>query len=197
MIYIWVDPWYTVTNGRTIKNGNSNLYLHGKSSMSSANPNIIVPKIVTNTARWVIRISVLLQNFSITTKIIPTIQKETAAANPIHSGISFYPALVPFLLRSNPWIFFLDINYATFGIRDLVRYHDARAATEKRLSFYRDNWERATIDERIAVAVVNVREFIYTFKLLLYLMIIIQFYCLRIFIMRDCWWDEWKDLWSV
>lgn len=51
-----------------------------------------------------------------------TMQKATADENPMHSGMGFSPASLPFLLISNPKICFASMNCLTFGMRDLVMY---------------------------------------------------------------------------
>ena len=48
-------------------------------------------------------------------------QKDTAEANPMHSGIGFYPAELPFLLMSSPEMPLASMNYRTLGMSRTVR----------------------------------------------------------------------------
>lgn len=89
-----------------MKNGNRSLYLHNKSSISSANPNKIVPNIVVNTDICIVKFSGVDQIRKATVIIMPIIENAIAAANPTHYGIYFSPPLLPFLLISRPNIRF-------------------------------------------------------------------------------------------
>jgi hypothetical protein len=53
------------------------------------------------------------------------------------------------------------MNYATLGMRHLVRYPETTAAMKIRVAFCKDNRDIATIDEMIAIPVVNLKEFIF------------------------------------
>jgi len=89
------------------------------------------------------------QNLRISTTIIPTIQKETAPANPTHSGIYFSPSFDPFLLISKPKIRFLCINSATLGMRMVVSIHAPIAVIAIKRAIVSGNCERAVSDEKI------------------------------------------------
>ena len=93
-----------------MKKGKINLYRHGKSNISSAKPSRIVPIIVKKIAWCIVRSLLVNHILRITVKIIAIIQNETAAANPTHYGIYFYPYLLPFLFISSPYILLFFIN---------------------------------------------------------------------------------------
>lgn len=87
---------------------------------------------------------------------MPIIPNATAAAKPTHSGISFSPALLPFLLISSPKILFLSMNWETLGMRERVSAHASTAEERRMEAMMIYIWERARREERSARAVVRV-----------------------------------------
>ena len=131
------------------------MYLHCRSNISSAKPNRIVPIIVRKTAKCIVKFSFVDHIFRITVKRKAIIQNETAAANPTHYGISFYPYLLPFLLISRPYILLLFINYDIFGMRLLVNNQLITPNIAMGMVPFISSWKIANSDDSIAKVVVN------------------------------------------
>jgi CBS domain containing-hemolysin-like protein len=87
---------------------------------------------------------------------MPIMPKATAAAKPTHSGISFSPALLPFLLISSPKIRFLSMSWETLGMSDRVSAHASTPEESRIEAVMIYIWERARREERSARAVVRV-----------------------------------------
>ena len=138
-----------------MKKGKNSLYLHGKSSISSANPSKIVPITVTKTAIWLNRAYVVPQNLRnrVSTQLIT--EKAIAPANPTHYGIYFYPPLLPFLLISNPKILFFSINYDTLGMSISVIFQLPTPKRANPTAVCNWNWEIAMMDDNIAIKAVK------------------------------------------
>jgi len=87
----------------------------------------------------------------------PITEKAMAAAKPTHYGIYFYPPLLPFLLISNPKIFFFSINYDTFGTSRLVSFQLLTAKTANTNAVLIWNCEIAMMDDIMAIITVKLK----------------------------------------
>lgn len=83
-------------------------------------------------------------------------QKATADEKPMHYGIGFYPAWLPFLFMSNPKIFFPSMNCLTFGINDFVIHQLNIPAAATTPMWTGESRAREPIADMMVIAVVYV-----------------------------------------
>jgi hypothetical protein len=88
--------------------------------------------------------------------IIPMTVNATAAEKPTHSGISFSPYLLPFLLISSPKIRFLCMKRDTFGMSAPVNIQPQTPEARISKAMVSSIWVRASIVETTARDVVSV-----------------------------------------